>query len=159
MEITFRQPSPGDIGWVISMHGNIYAQDFQLEPQFEIDIARKIVLFFDEANDFDLFLIPLVNGHRAGSIAVSKASEKTAFVNFVLVVHEFRGQGVATSMMHEVINHARYHHFSTLRLETYSCLENARKLYKKLGFNLVKRNKNVRKYGQLFDQEFWALKL
>ena len=159
MDIVLRKPTPGDIGWVISMHGKIYAQDFQLEPQFEIDIARKIVLFFDNASGFDLFLIPYFQGHRAGSIAVSKESEKTAFVNFVLVVHGFRGQGIARTMMQAIINHSHKHHFKTLRLETYSCLNAARKLYKTLGFNLTSSNKNIRKYGQNFDQEFWELEL
>ncbi|MBX2865455.1 MAG: GNAT family N-acetyltransferase, partial [Leptolyngbyaceae cyanobacterium MAG.088] len=101
-KITFTHPSPGDIGWVISMHGKTYAEDFKFEPQFEIDIARKMVLFFDNANDFDLFLIPFIKGHRAGSIAVSRESKTTAFVNFVLVISQFRKQGIATKMMHQV---------------------------------------------------------
>ena len=159
MEITLRQPIPGDIGWVISMHGKMYAQDFKFEPQFEIDIARKMILFFDKANNFDRLLIPHVKGHRAGSIAVSRESEKTAFINFVLVVDEFRHQGVATHMMHEVINHAQQHHFSALRLETYSCLKGARQLYQKIGFELITSNKDVVKYGQQFDQECWQLNL
>lgn len=141
------------------MHGKIYAQDFKFTPQFEIDIARKLVLFFDKANDFDLVLIPLINGQRAGSIAVSKESATTAFVNFVLVLPEFRRQGVATGMMHKVIHHARHHHFSRLRLETYSCLQEAKKLYKSLGFRLLRSNQNIEKYGQRFDQEFWQLSL
>lgn len=158
-EIVFRQPTPGDIGWVISMHGKIYAQDFQFESQFELDIARKLVLFFDKADDFDLLLIPLVNGCRAGSIAISKESTQTAFLNFVLVEPTFRGQGVATKMMHETISHARQHRFSKLRLETYSCLLSARRLYKRLGFCLTRSNPDIEKYGQRFDQEFWELEL
>ncbi|MEM7795684.1 MAG: GNAT family N-acetyltransferase [Cyanobacteria bacterium P01_C01_bin.118] len=157
MEIVFRAPVPGDMGWVISMHGKIYAQDFQLTPQFEIDIARKLVLFFDHSDDFDQLLIALVNGDPVGSIAVSKKSATTAFVNFVLVIHEFRGQGIATKMINKVIDHARQNQFSKLRLETYSCLRGARYLYNKLGFQLVRRNLRIKKYGQVFDQEFWEL--
>ncbi|MEO1391212.1 MAG: hypothetical protein AAFV85_28105, partial [Cyanobacteria bacterium J06634_6] len=62
----------------------IYAQDFQLEPPFEIDIARKLILFWDGASAFDQILIPVIDGHRAGSIAISKESETVAFINFVL---------------------------------------------------------------------------
>ena len=159
MNIVFRAPAPGDLGWVISMHGKIYAQDFQLAPQFEVDIARKLVLFFDHRHRFDRLFIAVVDGERVGSIAVSKESTTTAFVNFVLVMHEFRGQGVATSMMNKVINHARQHDYGKLRLETYSCLQEARRLYKKLGFQLVRRNHTVKKYSQVFDQEFWELTL
>ncbi|NEQ53311.1 MAG: GNAT family N-acetyltransferase [Leptolyngbya sp. SIO3F4] len=159
MKIAFSKPNPGDLGWVISMHGKIYSQDFKFNPQFEIDIARKLVSFFDKSNDFNLFLISLVDGNRAGSIAISKESQKIAFVNFVLVTHKFRGQGIAKRMMREVINHAQHQHVSKLRLETYSCLKNARKLYKDLGFYCIRSNKNLQKYGQFFDQEFWELDL
>lgn len=159
MGLSLRDPVPGDMGWMISMHGKTYAQDFQLAPQFELDIARKLVLFFDHASDCDRLFIAVVNGDRVGSIAVSKESATTAFVNFVLVIHGFREQGIATTMMHKVIDHARQQNFNTLRLETYSCLQGARHLYKKLGFQMVRRNLAIKKYGQVFDQEFWELGL
>ena len=156
---TIRKLKPGDLGWIISRHGEIYTQEFQFDAIFEVHIAAKIVDFFKKAMAFDTFWIKEIEGQRAGSIAVSKISDQVAFINFVLVSSQFRGQGVAQDLMHKAIRHARAQGMSIIRLETYSCLQNARRLYKKLGFNLSEPPNKVKKFGQSFDQEFWELRL
>lgn len=156
---TIRKLKPGDLGWIISMHGMIYSQEFQFDASFEVHIASKIVGFVEKAGAFDTFWIHEIDGERAGSIAVSRVSDQVAFINFVLVLSKFRGQGVAQELMNEAIRHARKHGMSVMRLETYSCLQNARRLYKKLGFNLNEPTNKVKKFGQSFNQEFWELRL
>ena len=159
MKIIFRKPKPGDIGWVIAKHGEVYSQQFQLNSWFELDIARKILSFFGNPADFDLFLVTEIDDKRVGSIAVSRQSETVAFVNFLLVLTEYRGQGIAKALMHKVIQHAQAYPFKFLRLETYSILEAARRLYQKQGFRRYEMIAEVQKYGRVFDQEFWELKL
>jgi len=66
-----RKAKPGDLGWVISMHGIIYSQEFQFDLNFELNIASKVVAFFEKAVAFDCLWIKEINGERAGSIAVS----------------------------------------------------------------------------------------
>ena len=46
-----------------------------------------------------------------------------------------------------------------LSLETCSCLKGTRKLYRDFGFTPIIVTKDMEKYGQVFDQEFWELKL
>ena len=159
MNIVFRKPKPGDIGWVIAKHGEIYSQQFHLNSRFELDIARKLVSFFGNPVDFDVFIIAEMDGKRVGSIAVSRQSKTIAFVNFLLVLKEYRKQGIAEALIQRVIQHTREYPFKTIRLETYSILESARKLYHKLGFRRYEVNTNVYKYGRIFDQEYWELKL
>ena len=157
--IIFRHQIPGDYGWIISKHGNIYAREFQFDQQFEIDIARKIITLIDNPEACFKLWIAEVDGKRAGSMAVSKLTEDTAFANFVLVLDRFRGMGIAKTLMNKIIEHSTHSGFKTLRLETYSCLRAARELYKRMGFNMTESTKNVQKYGQRFDQEFWELNL
>lgn len=154
-----RKLKPGDLGWIISMHGIIYSQEFQFDLNFETSIASKIVSFYEKAVAFDRLWIKEINGERAGSIAVSAISDHMAFINFLLILTRFRGQGIAHELMNKAIHHAREHKFSILRLETYSCLKNARKLYKKIGFKMTKSTKDIERFGQSFDQEFWELQL
>ncbi len=90
-----------------------------------------------------------------GSIAVSLRLEHTAFINFLLVVHEHQGRGIARRMMDETIAYSKDHGLKRIRLETYSCLTAARELYRKFGFKLYQTNKDLHKYSQTFDQEFW----
>ena len=159
MNFNLRTPKPGDIGWIIAKHGEIYSQELQLNSRFEIDIARKVVSFFGNPIDFDIFIIAEIEGKRVGSVAVSKQSETTALVNFLLVLKAYREQGIARALMHKVIQHAKAYPFKRVRLETYSILEAARELYQNLGFTRYEVNANVENYGRMFDQEYWELKL
>lgn len=154
-EIILRKPVPGDIGWVISMHGLLYSQQFKFELNFEVDIAGKITSFFEKSHEFNRLLIAQVGGSRAGSIAISLKPDKSAFINFLLVKNEFRRRGIAKRLMEKVIEQAEEADLSVLRLETYSCLEQARALYEKYDFKPYKKIRGVERYGQVFDQEFW----
>lgn len=158
--LTLRQHKPGDIGWIICQHGEIYTNEFSFDPSFEIHIANKFVDFFGERNtSFDTVWVAEVNEERAGSIAVSRKSDKRAFVNFVLVLDKYRGRKIAYKLFEVAIQHCRDHQFELLELETYSCLEGARKLYDKIGFNITEADKGVTLFGQTLDREFWEMRL
>jgi GNAT superfamily N-acetyltransferase len=100
-----------------------------------------------------------VNGRRAGSIAISRIADDTAFLNFVLVDPAVRGRGIAGAMMEAALSHARANGFPFVRLETYSVLNDARALYARRGFEIVETTPGIEKYGQRFDVEFWLLGL
>lgn len=159
MDILVRAPSPGDIGWLISTHGQLYAEQFNFDQKFEIDIAKKVIAFLESSYDFNMLLIAITDNKRVGSIAVSLKPDRTAFVNFLLVKTEYRGYGIAKKLLDKVISHSKNNDINAIRLETYSCLENARRLYSKYGFAMYKKNAAVEKYGQSFDQEFWEKQL
>ncbi len=103
MQIVLREPVPGDIGWLISIHGALYEAQFKFDARFERDIANKVARFFEGRSDFNRVLIPTVDGKRAGSIAVSLRLERTAYINFLLVVEKHQGHGIARRMMEETI--------------------------------------------------------
>ncbi|KGO33710.1 GNAT family acetyltransferase [Desulfobulbus sp. Tol-SR] len=159
MEILLRNPIPGDIGWLISLHGKLYAEQFKFDSNFERDIAKKVLSFLETQNSFNMLWIAAINNKPVGSIAVSSKPDQTAFVNFLLVITEYRGRGVAEALMNKVVSHCLDHDLDILRLETYSCLKSARKLYKKYDFTLFTKNVDVKMYGQSFDQEFWEKRL
>jgi len=159
MEIALRQPAPGDIGWLISAHGSVYARQFDFDAQFEVDIAGKVAAFYQYRHELNTLLIAHVDGARAGSVAVSLRADGMAFINFLLVLEEYRGQGVARRLCDAVIGRAREFGMRTVRLETYSCLTAARELYRRYGFRLDRSTPNLEKYGQRFDREFWELLL
>ncbi|MDN5205511.1 GNAT family N-acetyltransferase [Fulvivirgaceae bacterium BMA10] len=157
MKFGIRKHNPGDIGWIIGKHGEIYTNEFNFDPGFEIHIANKFIDFFKDP--FNTVWIAEVNGERAGSIAVSKKSDKKAFVNFVLVLNKHRGHKIAQKLFEVVIRHCRDHQFELLELETYNCLESARRLYDKIGFKITEVNKDMELFGLTIDQEFWEMSL
>ena len=155
MQIVLREPVPGDIGWLISIHGALYEAQFKFDARFERDIANKVARFFEGRSDFNRVLIATVDGKRAGSIAVSLRLERTAYINFLLVVEKHQGHGIARRMMEETITYSKESGLRRIRLETYSCLKAARELYRKFGFEQYLFNKDLHMYGQTFDQEYW----
>lgn len=154
-----RTSHPGDAGWVISMHGLVYSREFRFDPEFEIDIAAKMVEFFKKKDPLNTLLICEVNTRRAGSLAVSRLDDNTAFLNFLLVLPEFREQGIARALLEKAVDHTRAHGLTTLRLETYSCLKKARYFYKDYGFSTVGSPVTIKKFGREFAQEFWSIEL
>ena len=159
MKITLRNPVPGDIGWLISIHGELYSEQFNFDSNFEIDIAKKVLGFLENNAIFNKIWIAQAGTERVGSIAISLRENQTSFINFLLVKIEYWGCGIAKQLMDTVINHSQKFNINSIRLETYSCLKDARNLYKKYGFEPYEVRPNVEKYGQSFDQEFWKKSL
>lgn len=48
--ITFRAPQPGDIGYIIHRHGQLYYQEYGCDASAEIYIARAMVGFMENFN-------------------------------------------------------------------------------------------------------------
>ena len=159
MNTRIRQLQPGDLGWMISMHGLIYAREFNFNLEFELGIAEKAARICGSKDPFNRIWIKEVGGQRAASIAVSRAEDGAAFINFVLVLDEFRGSGLANELMNHLITHVRESGIKTIRLETYSCLEHARSLYRKLGFSIASIQRNCQRFGLTLEQEYWEVQL
>lgn len=159
MEVILRQYTPGDLQWLVAAHGELYARQFQFDAEFAVDIAHKLERFFENCDDFSRIYIAESGTEKIGSIAVSLWTESTAFINFFLVREKYQGWGVGRQLMEKVLLHIRENEIDYLRLEAYSCLEAARKLYANYGFSLCERRKDIQKYSQIFDQEFWEKSL
>ncbi|WP_420406955.1 GNAT family N-acetyltransferase [Hoeflea sp.] len=156
---TIRPAQADDRDWIVEAHGDLYAREFGFGPAFRAGIAEKMkaILALDDA--FTRLWIAETGGVRAGSAAIWRQAADTAFLNFVLVYPAFRGQGLAETLMARAIEHARDHDLGQLRLETYSCLAAARRLYARKGFALTEVEPDIAKFGQVFDREFWTLRL
>lgn len=158
-DLIIKEPVVGDIGWLIANHGRLYSKQFGFDSQFEIDIARKVVSFHSHASNFDRLFIGHMNDERVGSIAVSQKERDSSFINFLLVDDRFRGQGIASVLLEKVLGYSAEGGMQRVFLETYSCLEGARNLYRKYGFEIFKTHTNISRYGREFDQEFWEKSL
>lgn len=153
-----RKAKTGDYGWIIATHGEVYRDQFSFDGDFEFTIADKLVTYFRQPQEGNRIWIAEVNGERAGSIGISSRPGNIGFVNFVLVLDKFRGQGIAGKLMGEMMGFAKQHGYRELRLETYTLLTDARNLYARLGFNIVE-SQTQNRFGLTLTQEFWELEL
>jgi DNA-binding MarR family transcriptional regulator/GNAT superfamily N-acetyltransferase len=162
-----RPHGPGDIGWVISRHGALYAQEYGWDMTFEAlvgHIASRFVERYDAARE--RCWIAERDGANVGSVFLVQArDEKTeaplpgiAQLRMLLVEPSARGLHIGEALVRECTRFARQSGYRTLRLWTNSVLLAARGLYRKEGYLLVAREPH-RSFGHDLVGETWELAL
>ena len=138
-DVTIRRLGrPGDLGWVVMAHGEIYAAEFGWNSGFEALIAR-IVADYASAHDprREAAWIAEAGGRRAGCVFCVAAGQSTAQLRILLVDPKARGHGLGGRLVDECIAFAREAGYARLRLWTNHPLAAARRIYLARGFMLV----------------------
>src|SRR5689334_8670243 len=84
---------PGDLGWVVQSHAEIYAQEYGWAAQYETLIAQIVAQYAtDHDDERECAWIAEVDGERAGSIfCVRGPDETTAQLRLLPVTPAARG--------------------------------------------------------------------
>ncbi|MDQ0035758.1 DNA-binding MarR family transcriptional regulator/GNAT superfamily N-acetyltransferase [Variovorax boronicumulans] len=154
-----RDPAPGDIGWVVQQHGEIYAREYGWDSSFEAlvaQIAGEFLLKFQP--EWERCWIAELNGERMGSIFVVRKSAGVAQLRLLILSPAARGLGLGGKLVDECIAFARRKGYKKMTLWTNSDLVAARAIYAKRGFQLTKSEPHE-SYGKQLVGETWELKL
>jgi GNAT superfamily N-acetyltransferase len=133
-----RLGEPGDLGWVVQAHGEVYAKEFGWDTSFEALVAR-IVADYGEADDQgrQAAWIAEADGRRLGCVFCVPADEITAKLRILLVHPDGRGQGLGGRLVDTCLDFAREAGYTRMALWTNSVLAAARSIYLARGFTLV----------------------
>ena len=131
---------PGDLGWVVMAHGEVYAQEFGWDSSFEALVAR-IVADYAAAHDpaREAAWIAEVGEQRLGCVfCVSDPQhEATALLRILLVHPDGRGCNLGRRLLGTCLDFAGEAGYERVRLWTNHPLAAARHLYLERGFGLV----------------------
>ena len=130
---------PGDLGWVVMKHGEVYAREFGWSTDFEALVAGIVA---DYANDPDPTRngawIAELNRRRAGCIFCVASSEPgIAKLRILLVDPSALGHDLGYRLVDTALAFAAAVGYRRSRLWTNHPLVAARRIYLRHGFKLV----------------------
>lgn len=160
-QILTRTPGPGELGWIVQRHGELYWSEYGWGPAFEALIAEVIADFaanHPRAPERTAAWIAELDGERAGSVVCMRDDERTARLRLLLVEPFARGHGIGELLVAECIRFARGAGYEQLVLWTNEPLRHARPIYERAGFELVAEALHWRFGPEVIGQD-WRLRL
>lgn len=162
-----RPHRPGDMGWLVSRHGVLYAREYQFDMRFEALVARIAADFIDRFDARrEACWIAERDGVSIGGACLVQARDEvtdepvegTAQLRLLLVEPSARGLGLGERLVAECHRFAREAGYRRVRLWTSSQLAAAKHIYRKAGYRLVE-SEPFHGFGQHLVGETWELEL
>lgn len=153
---------PGDLGWVVMAHGEIYAAEFGWDGTFEALVAQIVANYAADHDPVrEAAWIAEVDGRRTGCVfcvaadGQAGANGGTAKLRVLLVHPDGRGHRLGGRLVDTCLSFARDAGYHRMRLWTNHLLVAARRIYLERGFTLIEeephRSFGVDLIGQTYE--------
>lgn len=157
---TLRTHQPGDMGWVVHRHGDLYWKEYGYDERFEAlvaEIVSDFIQHFDPKRE--RCWMAEKDGEIVGTVFLVKKSKTVCKLRLLLVEPAARGLGIGRRLVSECVQFGRKAGYKKMILWTQSELGAARHLYKEADFHLAgeQRHKSWGR-GDLVS-EIWELDL
>lgn len=154
-----RDRQPGDIGWIVHLHGALYAREYGWSDEFEAFVAEIGAAFIRKFDPrWEQCWIAELDGKIVGGVVVVKQSKKVAKLRLLIVDPAARGLGIGARLVDECIQFSRRAGYERMTLWTNNILHNARHIYERAGFQRAGQEKR-NAFGHDLVFETWTLKL
>lgn len=155
-DITIRTHlQPGDLGYIIYLHGVLYKQEYDYGISFESYVAMGLHEFYSKYNrEKDGVWICEHKDQIIGFLLLMDRGNDTAQLRYFIIKPEYRGFGLGRKLMNLYIQRLKAAAYTHCYLWTTNEQEGAAHLYKKAGFVLTEEKKSSAFGKPLIEQRY-----
>jgi DNA-binding MarR family transcriptional regulator/GNAT superfamily N-acetyltransferase len=157
--VAIRQLGPGDAGWVVQRHAELYGQEERYDSSFEALVADIVARFLNGHDpEREGGWIAWQGARRVGSVFVVRDSNEVARLRLVLIEPNMRRQGLGHRLLDVALGFARDRGYRRMTLWTHESHRAAGALYVSTGFRMIEARSN-RCFGQDVVDQVWERQL
>lgn len=158
--ITYRHEiTPGDVGYIIHLHGTIYGKEYNFSTDFEKYVIKTFYDFLEKYSpENDRIWMAQYNNKIVGCVAIVHQSNEEAQLRWFLLDPAFRGLGIGKRLLTDAVDFCKEKKFKNVFLLTTNMQDKALQMYKMMGFELTK-SEQVQEWGKTFYEERYDLRL
>lgn len=170
---------PGDMGYIIYLHGLLYSKEYNFGIQFEDYVAKGLIEFKEKydpkrnrlwvceykqsspvdkrSSPVDKQSSPVDNERMIGFLLLMDRGE-SAQLRYFLIAPAYRGIGLGSKLMNLYMDFLHECGYKNSYLWTTSELHSAISLYKRFGFQLTEEKESAA-FGKLVTEQRYDLAL
>jgi GNAT superfamily N-acetyltransferase len=124
---------------MIALHGRLYAEEYGLDSSMEAFVGSGVVRAALRGWPQEQGGVWVVEsgGRLAGCVGYTDEGGGTAVLRWFVLERPLRGQGLGRRLIAELMEEVRAAGFARIRLETFSELSAAARIYREHGFEVV----------------------
>jgi GNAT superfamily N-acetyltransferase len=145
---------PGDLGYMVYMHGVLYKREYNFGIQFETYVAKGLCEFYEKYNPERNRVWLCEHDNRIIGSLLLLDRGKAAQLRYFLIEPEYRGIGLGSKLMQLYMDFLRECGYSESYLWTTHELTTAVSLYKRVGFKLTEEKESTTFGKPLREQRY-----
>jgi GNAT superfamily N-acetyltransferase len=134
---------PGDIGYVIHLHGALYGREYGYGIQFETYVARGLCEFYERHDPKRDRVWVCEHRKRIIGFLLLMNRGEAAQLRYFLIEPEYRGIGLGSKLMSQFMDSLKSLGYGKAYLWTTHELATAAFLYKRSGFTLTEEKEST----------------
>ena len=145
---------PGDIGYVIHLHGVLYAKEYGYGLQFESYVAKGLAEFYEKYDPERNRVWVCEHNDRIIGFLLLMDRGTAAQLRYFLIEPEYRGLGLGSRLLNLYMEFLRECGYKESYLWTTHELSTAALLYKRLGFQRTEEKESIAFGKPLREQRY-----
>jgi peptidyl-dipeptidase Dcp len=146
---------PGDLGYIIYLHGRLYNQECGYGIGFEAYVAQGLAEFYKQYDaQRDGVWICEHEGRVVGFLALMHRNNEAAQLRYFLLLPEYRGFGLGRKLMELYMARLKQVGYRSTYLWTTREQATAIALYKRYGFGLTEEVASATFGKELYEQKY-----